>query len=190
MFFDRLRRDIATYEGDAPFYAQLGFWVTATYRVGQLGHDLKIKPLKYAALGAHKVLAAPWRLLRSVYIPAKAEIGAGLRMPHPQSVHIPPCAVIGEGCSIYHEVTLGTGPTPGVPTIGNNVMIFPGAKILGGVTVGDGSHIGANAVVTKDVPPGSMVASPPARAIPRETVEKMPHRQGRRGPNGEMLPED
>lgn len=96
-----------------------------------------------------------------------ARIGAGLRIIHPANVMIGDGVEIGEDCLIFHEVTLGTGNTPGTPKIGNNVDIYPGARVLGGVVIGDRSMIGANCVVTRDVPSESIILAPPSRVIPR-----------------------
>ena len=177
-FLHNLRGDVRIYGDDGPFYQQLGFWVAATQRVGALGHTLP-GPMRIATLAAHKALSAPWRFFRAVYIPGTAEIGPGLRMPHPQGIYIPPATRIGRDCSIYHEVTLGRGPLPGVPEIGDEVMIYAGARVLGGVKIGHGAVVGANAVVTKDVPAGAVVSAPASRAIPLETVAKMAGGNGR-----------
>lgn len=73
-------------------------------------------------------------------------------------------AKIGHDCHIYQQVTIGNGGA-GIPIIGNNVTIYAGAKVFGKITIGDDVVIGANAVVTKDVPPHSMVAGVPAKII-------------------------
>ena len=75
-------------------------------------------------------------------------------------------AVIGDDVLLYQEVTLGgTGIETGKrhPTIGNNVVIGAGAKVLGNISIGDNSYIGSNAVVIKDVPPNSTVVGVPGR---------------------------
>ena len=74
-------------------------------------------------------------------------------------------------CSISHEVTLGRasrGPREGYPTVGDEVYVGPGAKLIGKVHVGDGAAIGANAVVTKDVPKRGVAVGVPARVISLE----------------------
>jgi len=96
-----------------------------------------------------------------------ARIGAGLRLIHPTNVMIGSKVEIGIDCVIFHDVTLGTGLIPGTPKIGNFVDIYPGARVLGGVVVGDRSMIGANCVVTRDVPPNSIILPPPSKVIPR-----------------------
>jgi len=81
-------------------------------------------------------------------------------------------AEVGDDCTLYHGVTLG-GTTwqqgKRHPTLGNNVVVGAGAKVLGPITVGDGARIGSNAVVVKDVPPGATVVGIPGRVVqPRE----------------------
>ena len=83
-------------------------------------------------------------------------------------------AEIGDGVMLYHGVTLGgqvLTQTKRHPTIGDNVTIGAGAKVLGPVTIGAGSAVGANAVVTKDVPENSIAVGIPAKFRPRKTDE-------------------
>lgn len=95
-----------------------------------------------------------------------ATIGKGLFIDHGMGVVIGETAVVGDNCTIYQGVTLGgTGKDTGKrhPTIGNNVMIGSGAKVLGPFTVGDGAKIAAGAVVLDTVPAGATVVGVPAR---------------------------
>jgi len=100
-----------------------------------------------------------------------AKIGKCLFIDHGMGVVIGETAEIGDYCTIYHGVTLGgTGKDKGKrhPTIGNNVLIGAGAKILGPFTVGDNAKIGANAVVTSEVEPNITVVGVPGRAVRRD----------------------
>ena len=72
---------------------------------------------------------------------------------------------IGKNCKIYQQVTIGYNHDLKAPVIGENVEICCGAKVIGGITVGDNVLVGANAVVVTDVPPNSVVAGVPARVI-------------------------
>lgn len=95
-----------------------------------------------------------------------ARIGRRLFMDHGMGIVIGETAVVGDDVLLYQGVTLGgTGVEKGKrhPTVGNNVVIGAGAKVLGNITVGDNSYIGANAVVIKDVPPNSTVVGVPGR---------------------------
>lgn len=100
-----------------------------------------------------------------------AVIGSGLFIDHGQGVVIGETAVIGDNVTIYQGVTLGgTGKESGKrhPTIGNNVLISAGAKVLGSFYVGDNAKIGAGSVVLKAVPENSTVVGIPAKVIRRE----------------------
>ena len=97
-----------------------------------------------------------------------AKIGKCLFIDHGMGIVFGETAEIGDNCTIYHGVTLGgTGKDTGKrhPTIGNNVLISTGAKVLGPFTVGDNSRIGANAVVLQEVPPDSTVVGIKARVV-------------------------
>ncbi|WP_157806460.1 serine O-acetyltransferase [Vibrio salilacus] len=92
-------------------------------------------------------------------ISRKAQIGHGFSVGHAVSIVIGGEAVIGDNVIIFQNVTLG-GPhkdRTGMPTIGNNVIIYSGAVAVGDITIGDNVMIGANAVVTKDVPADTVV---------------------------------
>jgi len=97
-----------------------------------------------------------------------ATIGKGLFIDHGIGVVIGETTMIGDNVTIYQGVTLGgTGKEKGKrhPTIGNNVMVGAGAKVLGPVSVGDNAKIGAGSVVLKAVPPNSTVVGVPGRVI-------------------------
>ena len=103
-----------------------------------------------------------------------AKIGEGLFIDHGHGVVIGETAVIGDNCTIYHQVTLGgTGHEKHAkrhPTIGNNVLIGAGAKILGPVTVGDNAMIGAGSVVLCDVPANSTFTGVKARLVKQDGI--------------------
>lgn len=104
-----------------------------------------------------------WSAVSGAEIPLNSSrIAGGLLIPHPNGVVVHPEAVIGPNCLVFQQVTIGTGPKPGVPRLGGNIDVGPGAKILGGVTVGDHAVIGANAVVLNDVPAGAVAVGVPA----------------------------
>ena len=102
-----------------------------------------------------------------------AKIGKGLFIDHGHGVVIGETAILGDNVTLYQGVTLGdTGKEHGKrhPTIGNNVMISAGAKVLGSFTVGDNSKIGAGSVVLHEVPPNSTVVGVPGRVVKRDNV--------------------
>jgi len=103
-----------------------------------------------------------------IQIPFGTHIGPGLRFFHYGTIIMAFDTILGENSSIHQGVTIGrvfAGPYAGTPTIGDNVVVFAGAKILGAVHVGDNAVIGANAVVTRDVPDNCVVAGVPAKVI-------------------------
>lgn len=110
------------------------------------------------------------RWLTGIEIHPGAQIGRQVFIDHGMGVVIGETAVVGDGCTIYHGVTLGgTSLYKGAkrhPTLGRDVVVAAGAKVLGGFEVGDGAKIGSNAVVIKPVPAGATAVGIPARIIP------------------------
>ena len=115
------------------------------------------------------------RWLTGIEIHPGAVIGDRVFIDHGMGVVIGETAVVGDGCTIYHGVTLGgTSLYKGSkrhPTLGKDVVVSAGAKVLGGFEVGDGAKIGSNAVVIKPVPAGATAVGIPARIIPSKTGE-------------------
>jgi serine O-acetyltransferase len=107
-----------------------------------------------------------------VEIALQADIGPGLFFPHSQGIVIGALR-IGSNAVIYQGVTLGAKEldfafdATSRPILGNDVVVGSGAKVLGGITLGDGARIGANAVVVDSVPPGCLAVGIPARIISR-----------------------
>ncbi|HUI62636.1 MAG TPA: serine acetyltransferase, partial [Steroidobacteraceae bacterium] len=142
---------------------------TGVYRFGQWALRLHRR---------HRLLAMPFvaaffianffvRLLRHVEISHRAEIGPGFHLGHPSGILIGPTR-IGANCNLTHNVTIGVGlgaQEIGIPIVGNNVWIGPGATLTGGIVIGDGATISAGSIVSRDVPPGALVAGNPARVV-------------------------
>ncbi len=105
-----------------------------------------------------------------------AKIGKGLIIDHGMGVVIGETTIIGDDCIIYHGVTLGgTGKECGKrhPTLGNNVMIGAGAKVLGNIYLGHNSKVGANSVVTRDVCDNVSVVGIPAKPTKRTVLDDL-----------------
>lgn len=118
-----------------------------------------------------RLLSQISRWLTGIEIHPGAKIGKRFFIDHGMGVVIGETAVIGDDVLLYQGVTLGgTGLEKGKrhPTIGNNVVIGTGAKVLGNITIGDNSYVGANAVVIKDVPPNSTVVGVPGRVTKQD----------------------
>lgn len=118
-----------------------------------------------------RVISQINRFLTGIEIHPGAQIGKGLFIDHGMGVVIGETAIVGDGCVLFQGVTLGgTGKETGKrhPTLGNNVMVSAGAKVLGNIVIGDNCKIGAQAVVLKDVPPNCTVVGVPGRIVIRE----------------------
>ena len=122
------------------------------------------------------------RFLTGIEIHPKAKIGKNLFIDHGMGVVIGETSEIGDNVTIYHAVTLG-GISPSIdsneqrnvkrhPTLKNNVVVGSGAQILGPVVVGENAKIGANAVVTKDVPENAVMVGIPAKNVGAAPTDK------------------
>jgi len=134
------------------------------YRFTNFLHKLKIPIIP-------RTISQLARFLTGIEIHPAAHIGRGLFIDHGMGVVIGETSIIGENVTLYQGVTLGgTGKERGKrhPTIGNNVVIGTGAKVLGDISIGDNSYVGANAVVIKDVPPNSTIVGVPGRITKQE----------------------
>ncbi len=148
---------------------QHGLWIIAHYRLSRwVKFHCKIPIIRQLL----RLFCAIWeqtiRILFNCEFPNSAEIGAGIYMPHPYSIVIHCDAKIGETCNISQNVTIGIGgrgKKTGVPKIGDRVFIAPGAKIFGAITIGNDVAIGANAVVTKNLPDNAVAVGVPAKII-------------------------
>jgi serine O-acetyltransferase len=141
-----------------------GFHVLIYHRIA---HWLYKKRVFFLA----RVVSQFARFATGIEIHPGAVLGRGLFIDHGMGIVIGETAEIGDNCTIYHGVTLGgTGKDKGKrhPTIGNNVLIGAGAKLLGPITVGDNSMIGSGSIVLDDVPPNTTVAGVKARAVKQE----------------------
>ncbi|WP_286315827.1 serine O-acetyltransferase EpsC [Romboutsia ilealis] len=111
------------------------------------------------------------RFFTGIEIHPGATLGAGILIDHGMGVVIGETAQIGNRVTIYHGTTLGgTGKDKGVkrhPTVGDNVVIGAGAKVLGNINIGSNSKIGSNAVVLNDVPKGATVVGIPGKVVKR-----------------------
>ena len=130
----------------------------------RIAHKLYNKKLFFVA----RLISQLGRFLTGIEIHPGAKIGRGLFIDHGMGVVIGETAEVGDNVTIYHGVTLGgTGKEKGKrhPTVGNNVIIGSGAKVLGPIYIGNNVKIGANSVVLKDVPSYATAVGIPARII-------------------------
>lgn len=143
-------------------------WIIFLYRFGRWIYTGVTSPLARFLLKILYIpVSHPVNFLHGAHISIKADIGKGLYIGHHGGIWIGP-TIIGENCNISHEVTIGIGGRGefrGIPKIGNNVYIAPGAKLFGKITIGDNVAIGANAVVSKNIPENAIVVGNPARVV-------------------------
>ncbi|MBE6668438.1 MAG: serine O-acetyltransferase [Ruminococcaceae bacterium] len=135
----------------------------------RLAHKLYKKGKYFPARAISQVA----RFITGIEIHPGATIGKGLMIDHGMGVVIGETAEIGDNCTIYQGVTLGgTGKDVGKrhPTLGNNVMVGAGAKVLGPMKVGDNTKIAANAVVLAEIPENCTAVGIPAKVVKREGV--------------------
>lgn len=142
------------------------FWAVLEYR---LAHRLYVKKHYFLA----RFISQRCARKTGIEIHPGAKIGKGLFIDHGHGVIIGETAQLGDNVTLFQGVTLGgNGKEKGKrhPTLGNNVMVSAGAKVLGSFTIGDNSKIGAGSVVLSTVPPNSTVVGVPGRVVKRNNV--------------------
>ena len=146
----------------------LGFWALLVYRFGHARFIIKNKILRAPWTIVYIILHKLIEIICGITIGSTAVIGRRLCIEHHGGIVIHGATIIGDDCLIRHGVTLGnTGYNDpyGAPKVGDRVQMGAGAKILGRVNVGNDAIIGANAVVTHDVPEHAVVGGVPARML-------------------------
>jgi serine O-acetyltransferase len=186
-----MRRELrAWYRDNKPS----GLLTLAVYRFGNtVYYRCKIPVLRQVLLVLYALLDnVIVKLLCGAEFPARCRIGRHLRLPHgANGIILHGGAVIGDDVTLFHQVTLGMKDAEepdSAPSIGSGVVVGAGAKILGRVTVGDHSSVGANAVVIRDVPGYSTAVGVPAQIKRKDArrviglARKTPWRSERSGP--------
>lgn len=139
--------------------------VMILYRIAHILYNKKIFFLA-------RLISQLGRFLTGIEIHPGAKIGKGFFIDHGMGVVVGETAEVGDNVTLYHGVTLGgTGKDTGKrhPTVGNNVIIGSGAKILGPIVIGDNSKVGSNSVVLKEVPENSTVVGIPGKIVKRNS---------------------
>jgi serine O-acetyltransferase len=178
-----LRRDVkAIYDGDPAannifeiLFAYPGFHARQFHRVA---HRLYLWRVPFFPRWVSHIS----RFLTGIEIHPGAKIGEGFFIDHGMGVVIGETAEIGDNCLIYQEVTLGGTShqkTKRHPTLGNNVVVGVGSKIIGAINIGNNVKIGAGSVVVTSVPPNATVVGVPGRVVAirnpdTDTIEKLP----------------
>src|SRR5271163_4409992 len=166
--FENLREDWTTYERD--IWRQ-GLWAMAVYRFGRWRYGFRHRGVRAPLSFIYKILFKLIQVVTGIELPCEASIGHRFRIDYFGGVIISGDVVFGDDVVIRNGVNIGLrrSGVRGSPTIGSRVDIGAGAKILGGINIGDDTAIGANAVVLQDVPPDSIAIGMPAKIIPSQS---------------------
>jgi serine O-acetyltransferase len=165
------RNDLRRYESRRAGLLSQGLWATTAYRLTHYArYRLHSRLLGVPPYIFQRVIGA----LTGIDISVHAHIGPGLYIPHGGYIVVGGVRA-GKDCNFYQGVTLGNSAStldnPNfkslVPTLGDGVWVFPGAVVVGGVTLGDDAAVSANSLVVRDVPPGGVVMGVPARLVSR-----------------------
>lgn len=162
-----LRADLARYRksGYSGFGSE-GFWALTLYRLQRSVKAARPAPLWLPLRVELALFKKLFTSLTHMDLDPDADIGAGCLIPHSGSIRIGDGAKIGADCAIHHVCTIGRSTVPGIPTIGDHVMVGCHTSILGPVRVGDYANIGAQTLVIADVPEGATAVGVPARILP------------------------
>lgn len=172
-FIRRIKEEIRVIkERDPAIHSNMEVFLYPSFKVMlhyRLAHKLYLKKHYFWA----RLVSQRGARKTGIEIHPGAQIGNGFFIDHGNGVIIGETTIIGNNVTLYQGVTLGgTGKEQGKrhPTVGNNVMISAGAKILGSFAIGDNSKIGAGSVVLEEVPPNSTVVGVPGRVVKRNNV--------------------
>jgi serine O-acetyltransferase len=159
--FDNVRQDLITYRGD---WAAQGFWVMLVYRFGRWRYGVHPALIRKIFSLLYKFLFKVVQIVTGIELPCEVEVGNHFVIDHFGGIVISGYAKFGDNCRIRNGVVVGLKniDDPCAPTIGNNVDIGAGAKLLGNIKIGNNVVIGANAVVLTDVPDNSIAVGVPA----------------------------
>ena len=148
---------------------ELGTAAVVVYRFGRWVYSIKIPVLRQLLIFVYLVVNTVCLMLTGIHIQWKSDIGPGL-VVHNCSCIFVLATRIGHSCTVNQGVSVASIRGTGWPTIGNNVYLGAGCKVMGGVTVGDNVVVSANSVVIADVPSNCTVLGVPARIISRQPV--------------------
>lgn len=148
---------------------ELGTAAVVVYRFGRWVYSIKIPVLRQLLIFIYLVVNTVCLMLTGIHIHRESDIGPGLIVHNCSCIFIL-AKRIGHSCAVNQGVSVASIRGTGWPTIGNNVYLGAGCKVLGGVTVGDNVVVSANSVVIADVPSNCTVMGVPARIISRQPV--------------------
>jgi len=158
---DSIKQDFYTYSGR---WGEQGFWAMLVYRFGRWRYSVRPVLLRKLFSLIYKVLYKFIQIITGIELPCEVKIGENFVIDHFGGIIISGYASFGDNCRIRNGVVVGLKriEEPIAPSIGHNVDIGAGAKLLGNITIGNNVVIGANAVVLIDVPDNSIAVGVPA----------------------------
>lgn len=180
--FANIRADLLAHGGR---WGAQGFWALVIYRFGRWRYGVRPAWARKLFSGIYKVLFKLVQIVTGIELPCEVTIGRNFVIDHHGGIVISGYTRFGNDCRIRSGVCIGLGRVddPCAPAIGNGVDIGSGAKLLGRITIGDNVLVGANAVVTRDVPSNSIAVGVPAVVRARDRRSVQPARQaGQRHP--------
>jgi serine O-acetyltransferase len=168
--FDHIREDLKAHAGN---WGAQGFWVLIVYRFGRWRYRIRPSIVRKPVSLLYRILYKFVQIITGIELPCEAQIGRNFAIDHFGGIVISGFAKFGDNCRIRNGVVVGLLRTdqPCAPTIGNNVDIGAGAKVLGPVVIGNDVMIGANAVVITDVPDNCIAVGVPAVVKPRKRLK-------------------
>jgi serine O-acetyltransferase len=170
--FENIRNDFEAHNRD---WGAQRFW---GYRFGQWRYGVRPSLIRKLGSLIYKILFKFVQIISGIELPREAMLGRNFVIDHFGSIIVSGYARFGDNCRIRNRVVVGLRRLEEhfAPVIGNNVDIGAGAKLLGRITIGDNSIIGANAVVLDDVPENSIAIGVPAIIKPRRRLQPHPAR--------------
>lgn len=138
-------------------------WAVLNYRFGRWASHLIFSPFRWFFGKCYGFNLFIILITSGIRLYRETEIGEDIHLIHSGNIQIHPSTIIGDRCGIHQDVTIGTNMSNETPVIGNDVYIGAGAKILGGINIGNNAIIAANSLVITDVPADHMAMGVPAR---------------------------
>lgn len=177
MPFENIRADLQAHDGH---WGAQGFWAMVVYRFGRWRYTVRPALLRKPLSFVYHLLFKLVQIATGIELPCETEVGRGLVIDHFGGIIVSGHARLGERCRIRQGVSIGLRHVDDVqaPTIGDDVDIGAGAKLMGPITIGDRVLIGANAVVLRDVPSDSIAIGVPAVVKPRRRTVAPPCSNG------------
>lgn len=171
--FENVRAD---YQAHGRKWGAQGFWAMAVYRFGRWRYSIRPALIRKPLSFIYKVLFKTIQIVTGIEMPCEVRVGKNFVIDHFGGIVVSGFSRFGDNCRIRTGVVIGLARVgdPCAPVFGDNVDIGAGAKVLGRITIGDNVLIGANSVVTRDVPSNSIAVGVPAVVKRRRAADPAP----------------